>query len=206
MCLFCVCVVLCLGRGLATSLTVCKIIMKLKIRGQGPRGLQSQWKKSLPNIVICMRKLRAIKNKEVNSIQDLRTIAVPVSIQGSDTWTERGAGTCGYHVTPYQHRAMVSGHTKRVKRAPRKLEEGVTLLSGRSSIRIPTVTSTNLRFVAVFLSPSKETPEYLLTLDRSSFLLQHLQLIIIIISSSSSNYSTLYDYTCIIGVFDRVGK
>jgi hypothetical protein len=53
--LFCVCVVLCLGRGLATgcslvqgrSPAVCKMIMKLKIRGQGPGRLDSQWQKKM---------------------------------------------------------------------------------------------------------------------------------------------------------------
>jgi hypothetical protein len=56
MCLFCVCVFLCLGKGLATSwslvqgvLPSVKMIMNWK-RGQGPRGLWTQWKKKRTNL------------------------------------------------------------------------------------------------------------------------------------------------------------
>jgi hypothetical protein len=59
MCLFCICVFLCLGRGLATSwslvqgvLPYAKIIMKLK-RGQGTWGLYSKQK----NIYRCKLKV-----------------------------------------------------------------------------------------------------------------------------------------------------
>jgi hypothetical protein len=52
MCLFFVCVVLCLGRGLATSpslvqgaLNSVKWSWNWKIRGKGQRGLYSQWKR-----------------------------------------------------------------------------------------------------------------------------------------------------------------
>jgi hypothetical protein len=51
MCLFCVCVVLCLGIGLSTSWSLVQGVLQSvkwswnwKIRGQGPRGLYSQWK------------------------------------------------------------------------------------------------------------------------------------------------------------------
>jgi hypothetical protein len=52
MCLFCVCVVLCLGTGLATSSTVWKMIMKLKNRGQGQRGALEPVKKNITRCYI----------------------------------------------------------------------------------------------------------------------------------------------------------
>jgi hypothetical protein len=54
MCLFCVCVVLCLGRGLATSWPLAQGVLPFvkwswnwKIRGQGPRGCRASEKEIL---------------------------------------------------------------------------------------------------------------------------------------------------------------
>jgi hypothetical protein len=64
------------------SPTVCEIIMKLKIRGQGPRGLWSQWKKKL-NLVTFIKTIIMVlaDGKKWWKMKGLRTVRhiVPIS-------------------------------------------------------------------------------------------------------------------------------
>jgi hypothetical protein len=85
MCLFCVYVVLCLGRGLATSWSLVQKVLpsvkwswNWKIRGQGPRGLWSQWKK---------KKNSCGPLKEANQLHADKINVVPVRNQlGTTPW------------------------------------------------------------------------------------------------------------------------